>query len=76
MDFPTTPNAQLCANCGQRPGTVRLVLAAEGGRRAVTFCEVCAGELIAAARARAREARRPPRAAAPAPPRWTSSAAT
>jgi len=62
MDFPTTPSAQLCANCRQRPGTVRLVLAADGGRRAVTFCEVCAGEIIAATGS-AREAQRPQQAA-------------
>ena len=49
MDFPTTPNAQTCANCGQRPGTVRLLLSAQGGRRSAVFCEVCAGELFAAA---------------------------
>src|SRR5918997_1154430 len=49
MDFPTTPNAQICTNCGQRPGTVRLMLASQGGRRSAVFCEVCAGELFAAA---------------------------
>src|SRR4051812_1265672 len=49
----TTPAAQsgipVCANCGRRPGTVRMVFAAEGGRRASTLCEVCATQLFAAA---------------------------
>src|SRR5688500_8724678 len=49
----TTPSARagdtVCAHCRQRPGTVRLVFATEGGRRrASTLCEVCAGELFAA----------------------------
>src|SRR5215208_3004225 len=39
----------VCANCGQRPGAVRVVLAAEGGRRAGALCEPCARELFAAA---------------------------
>src|SRR5215207_627633 len=41
----------VCANCGQRPGAVRVVLAAEGGRRAGALCEPCARELFAAAAA-------------------------
>jgi ATP-dependent Clp protease ATP-binding subunit ClpC len=52
MDIPT-PSAQngipVCAHCRSRPGTVRMVFAAEGGRRASTLCEVCAGQLFAAA---------------------------
>jgi ATP-dependent Clp protease ATP-binding subunit ClpC len=39
----------VCANCGQRPGSVRVVLAAEGGRRAGALCEVCAREFFAVA---------------------------
>src|ERR687894_501733 len=62
MDFPTTPNAQICTNCGQRPGTVRLMLASQGGRRSAVFCEVCAGELFAAAGS-ARAMPQPPRPA-------------
>src|SRR4051794_30737853 len=41
----------VCANCGQRPGSVRVVLAAEGGRRAGALCEVCAREFFAVAAA-------------------------
>src|SRR3954452_16423333 len=41
--FDTTP--QLCARCGQRPGTVRMVFAAAGGRRAALLCETCAAAL-------------------------------
>ncbi len=46
----------VCANCGQRPGSVRVVLAAEGGRRAGALCEVCAREFFAVAAAAAPEA--------------------
>jgi len=52
MDTPTPfqPGGfPVCANCGQRPGAVRVVLAAEGGRRAGALCEPCARELFAAA---------------------------
>src|SRR5215207_10689719 len=52
MDTPTPfPRGgfPVCANCGQRPGAVRVVLAAEGGRRAGALCEPCARELFAAA---------------------------
>src|SRR5215212_5086508 len=52
MDHPT-PSAQngvpVCANCGRRPGAVRVAFAAEGGRRGATLCEVCATQLFAAA---------------------------
>src|SRR3954468_6388027 len=41
----------VCANCGQRPGSVRVVLTAEGGRRAGALCEVCAREFFAVAAA-------------------------
>ncbi len=69
MDFPNTPSAQSCANCGQRPGTVRLVLGAEGGRRATLFCEVCAGELFSAAgSARAARQQQPAEATASGTP--------
>ena len=73
--LPTRRLSPVCANCGQRPGSVRVVLAAEGGRRAGALCEVCAREFFAVAAAGA-----PPEAAAPSrsprPPRSTSSAAT
>jgi ATP-dependent Clp protease ATP-binding subunit ClpC len=52
MDTPTNfPRGgfPVCANCGQRPGSVRVVLAAEGGRRAGALCEVCAREFFAVA---------------------------
>ena len=40
----------VCANCGRRPGSVRVVLAAEGGgKRAGALCEVCAREFFALA---------------------------
>src|SRR4051812_34127352 len=54
MDSPTNiPRGgyPVCANCGQRPGSVRVVLAAEGGRRAGALCEVCAREFFAVAAA-------------------------
>ena len=54
MDTPTNiPRGgfPVCANCGQRPGSVRVVLAAEGGRRAGALCEVCAREFFAVAAA-------------------------
>jgi len=53
MDTPTNfPQGgfPVCVNCGQRPGSVRVVLAAEGGRRrAGALCEVCAREFFAVA---------------------------
>ena len=54
MDTPTNfprDGFPVCANCGQRPGSVRVVLAAEGGRRAGALCEVCAREFFAVAAA-------------------------
>src|SRR5688500_16143050 len=54
MDTPTNlprDGFPLCANCGRRPGSVRVVLAAEGGRRAGALCELCARELFAVAAA-------------------------
>jgi len=47
MPHDHTPSAQLCANCHQRPGSVRVMLGGIGGRRAAALCEVCAGELLA-----------------------------
>src|SRR3954447_16112760 len=47
---PPTPTPQqgvpVCVNCGQRPGTVRMVFNTEAGRRAGTLCEQCARELM------------------------------
>src|SRR3954464_11369184 len=37
----------VCANCGQRPGTVRVAVSTPAGRRAAALCEVCATELMA-----------------------------
>src|SRR5829696_8825992 len=54
MESPTNFSRDgfpVCANCGQRPGSVRVVLAAEGGRRAGALCEVCAREFFAVAAA-------------------------
>ncbi len=78
MDTPTNlprDGFPVCANCGQRPGSVRVVLAAEGGRkRAGALCEVCAREFFALAGGVAPS---PPRSSrSPRPPRSTSSAAT
>ena len=60
MDTPTNhprDGFPVCANCGQRPGSVRVVLAAEGGRkRAGALCEVCAREFFALAGGAAPEA--------------------
>ena len=41
--FDTNPT--LCAVCGERPGTVRMVFAAGPQRRTATLCETCATEL-------------------------------
>src|SRR5690349_20932611 len=71
MDTPTNiPRGgfPVCANCGQRPGSVRVVLAAEGGRRAGALCEVCAREFfaVAAAGGPAPEAAQEPQSKTPA----------
>jgi ATP-dependent Clp protease ATP-binding subunit ClpC len=71
MDTPTNiPRGgfPVCANCGQRPGSVRVVLAAEGGRRAGALCEVCAREFfaVAAAGGAAPEAAQEPQSKTPA----------
>src|SRR5262245_1942387 len=44
----TFPNAGLtvCAVCGQRPGTVRMVVATQSGPTPVTMCQTCARELM------------------------------
>jgi ATP-dependent Clp protease ATP-binding subunit ClpC len=36
----------LCQVCYERPGTLRIVLATESGRRSVPMCETCAQELM------------------------------
>jgi ATP-dependent Clp protease ATP-binding subunit ClpC len=41
--FDTNP--RLCAVCGERPGTVRMVFAAGPQRRAAMLCETCATEV-------------------------------
>jgi len=41
--FDTTPT--LCAVCGERPGTVRMVFAAGPQRRTAVLCETCAAEV-------------------------------
>ncbi len=54
MDTPTNfprGGAPVCANCGQRPGSVGVVLSNEGGRRAAALCEVCAQEYVTTAAA-------------------------
>ena len=61
-----TPNARLCENCGQRPGSVRLVFAAEGARRAGALCEQCASELFAAASSARNETPETPASGTPA----------
>ena len=71
MDTPTNfprDGFPVCANCGQRPGSVRVVLAAEGGRRAGALCEVCAREFfaVAAAGGAAPEAAPEPQSTTPA----------
>jgi ATP-dependent Clp protease ATP-binding subunit ClpC len=47
----------LCDNCGQRPATVRLVLAAAGQQTPVSLCEPCARQL--AQQQQQQQARRP-----------------
>jgi len=42
-----TSSAQLCANCHQRPGAVRVMLGGRGGPRAASLCEVCAAQFLA-----------------------------
>src|SRR5215218_4513169 len=71
MDTPTNfprNGFPVCANCGQRPGSVRVVLAAEGGRRAGALCDVCAREFfaVAAAGGAAPEASSEPQSKTPA----------
>jgi ATP-dependent Clp protease ATP-binding subunit ClpC len=56
--FDTTPT--LCAVCGERPGTVRMVFAAGPQRRTATLCETCAAEVRDRKPA---EARRAPKSA-------------
>src|SRR5215207_4303230 len=54
MDTPTNfprGGVPVCANCGQRPGSVGVVLSNEGGRRAAALCDACAQEFVAAAAA-------------------------
>jgi ATP-dependent Clp protease ATP-binding subunit ClpC len=49
FDTPTPTPQQgvpVCVNCGQRPGTVRMVFNTEAGRRAGSLCEQCARELV------------------------------
>src|SRR5262245_61021822 len=49
FDTPTPTPQQgvpVCVNCGQRPGTVRMVFNTEAGRRAGSLCEQCARELM------------------------------
>src|SRR3954451_19568431 len=49
FDTPTPTPRQgvpVCVNCGQRPGTVRMVFNTESGRRAGSLCEQCARELM------------------------------
>src|SRR5689334_4479376 len=41
--FDTNPT--VCAVCGERPGTVRMVFAAGPQRRAAMLCETCATEV-------------------------------
>jgi ATP-dependent Clp protease ATP-binding subunit ClpC len=44
-DMPYSPIPP-CAVCGERPGTVHMVVATESGRRGATMCEPCARELV------------------------------
>src|SRR4051794_27052170 len=53
----------LCDNCGQRPGSVRIVY---GAARAGTLCEVCASQLFAAAGQSAPKAEERPSSGTPA----------
>jgi ATP-dependent Clp protease ATP-binding subunit ClpC len=39
-------NAVPCAVCGERPGTMHMVVATETGRHAAAMCDVCARELM------------------------------
>ena len=47
-DFPGAVAGGLCAVCGERPGTMRVVASDGVTRRAATVCEPCAGRLMAA----------------------------
>src|SRR3954452_8163183 len=42
-DTPFTP----CTNCGQRPASVRMVVAGPAGRGVVALCDVCAQQVVA-----------------------------
>jgi ATP-dependent Clp protease ATP-binding subunit ClpC len=39
-------NVVPCAVCGERPGTMHMVVATENGRQAAAMCETCARELM------------------------------
>ena len=43
--MPETPFIP-CSVCGERPGTLQMVVATETGRQATAMCEVCARELM------------------------------
>ncbi len=54
MNAPTPfprDGTPVCANCGQRPGSIGVVLSTESGRRAAALCEVCAQEYVTTAAA-------------------------
>jgi ATP-dependent Clp protease ATP-binding subunit ClpC len=59
MPEPTFTPTVPCSICGQRPGTVPLVVATENGRRETSMCEQCASALVARNGGPGREPARP-----------------
>ena len=47
QNFPRARRAAVCAVCGRRPGTLRMVVATQSGPTQVALCERCARELMA-----------------------------
>src|SRR5215213_9409856 len=55
-DFPQTfprGGVAVCAACGRRPGTMRVVVATRNGPTPMALCEQCARELMASGAAMA-----------------------
>jgi ATP-dependent Clp protease ATP-binding subunit ClpC len=47
QNFPRAAGVSVCAVCGRRPGTARMVVNTQSGPTPVALCERCASELMA-----------------------------
>jgi ATP-dependent Clp protease ATP-binding subunit ClpC len=47
QNFPSAAGVSVCAVCGRRPGTTRMVVNTQSGPTPVALCERCASELMA-----------------------------